>query len=139
MNRDDPAARLQQIRDAINAAYSELKLTFGFPPPARGYARVNKLYDQLDEALDQLAAVDQARPPVWQPIETLTDPDREVFLWCVPKTVDETYVDTSGRPIVSNHQPYLHRGKLKSWGALSKATHWMPLPDPPTGTGEPPA
>jgi len=66
----------------------------------------------------------------WQPIETA--PREEiVHFWIVPKTADETYRDTSGDPIVCNHVPYLHKGRYASWGALSKATHWMPLPQAP--------
>lgn len=74
-----------------------------------------------------------AAPPPWQPMDTFRAHMRETewFFWCVPKTADETYCDTSGKPIVSRAAPYLHRGKYKSWGSLSKATHFMPLPSPP--------
>jgi hypothetical protein len=71
-------------------------------------------------------------PHGWQPIETCPR-DQEVFFWLVPKTAEESYADTSGWPIVSHHAPYWRRGRWQSWGALSKPTHWMPLPDPPAG------
>jgi hypothetical protein len=75
-----------------------------------------------------------AAPPPWQPIETLHvgKRDTELFFWCVPKTAEETYRNSSGEPIVSTAAPYLHRGRYKSWGSLSKATHWLPLPPAPT-------
>jgi hypothetical protein len=71
----------------------------------------------------------------WQPIETAPR-NAEVFFWIVPKTPEESYTDSSGKPIVGDFQPFLHRGKFKTWGGLSKATHWMPLPTPPRATGE---
>lgn len=69
----------------------------------------------------------------WHPIDTLhvDSANRELFFWIVPKTPEETYVDSAGKPIVATHAPYLHRGKYHTWGALSKATHWMLPPDPP--------
>lgn len=75
----------------------------------------------------QLAACE--RLP-WQPIETAPR-DEQVFFWVVTRTAEESYCDSSGKPIVSKHEPYLHQGKLKSWGATSKATHWMPIPKDP--------
>lgn len=69
----------------------------------------------------------------WRPIETAPR-DEEVFFWLVPKRPEEAYLDTSGNPIVSGHRPYLHRGRVNSWPALSKATHWMPLPPAPHST-----
>jgi hypothetical protein len=68
----------------------------------------------------------------WQPIETLPSQDIRAFFWVVPKSPEETFRDTSGRPIMSDHAPYRMEGKWRSWGSLLKATHWMPLPDPPT-------
>ena len=67
---------------------------------------------------------------VWRAIESAPK-DREVFFWCVPKTPDEAYMDTSGNSIFSIHEPFLHRGHFGSWSSLSKATHWMPLPSAP--------
>ncbi len=67
----------------------------------------------------------------WQPINTAPR-DREVFFWIVPKSEDETYTDTSGRPIVANVQPKLHFSTFGRWGSLFKATHWHDVPrDPP--------
>ena len=64
----------------------------------------------------------------WQPIDTA--PRRgEAFFWIVPKTADETYYDTSGKPILANVQPFWKLCQFGWWSALMKATHWMPLPD----------
>lgn len=82
-----------------------------------------------------LVAAARERAQTWRECNCATPPAGEVFFWIVPKTADETYLDTSGRPIVSTHAPYLHRGQWGSWGALSKATHWMPLPEPPPAAG----
>jgi hypothetical protein len=68
----------------------------------------------------------------WQPIATAPI-DREVWFWVVPKTADETYIDTSGEPILSWATPHLFRGRRGTWGSLLKATHWQDIhdPDPP--------
>ena len=68
----------------------------------------------------------------WQPIETAPK-DGDALFWVVPKTADETYLDSNNKPIVTNHEPYLHMGRRGSWSSLSKATHWRPLPAPPVG------
>ena len=70
----------------------------------------------------------------WQPIETWKSGIQgiqDAFFWVVPKTPEESYTDTSGKPIFSTHAPYLYRGGYRCWGSLSEATHWMPLPAPP--------
>jgi len=67
----------------------------------------------------------------WEPIETAPR-DVDALFWVVPKTADETYLDSSDNQIFSGGIPYLHRGKYGNWSSLSKATHWMKLPEPPT-------
>jgi hypothetical protein len=65
--------------------------------------------------------------------------DREVWFWVVPKTAEETYVNTSGEPILSQATPHLFRGRRGTWGSLLKATHWQEIhdPEPPrVGVGE---
>jgi hypothetical protein len=63
----------------------------------------------------------------WQPMETAPkDYDTVCFWWMVPKSPEESYTNTSGEPIVSNHKGYRHYGKRNTWGALSKPTYWMP-------------
>ena len=73
-----------------------------------------------------------AREP-WHPMETAPR-DHVVFFWVRAKTADETYRDTSGRPILSTSRPHLHRGRFGTWGALETATQWTETrdPDPPT-------
>lgn len=69
--------------------------------------------------------------PAWQPIETAPK-DIDVFFWVIPKTAEESYVDTSGNPIISPHDNcYRVTGKFGCWSSLYKATHWMPHPAPP--------
>ena len=67
----------------------------------------------------------------WQPI--VTAPQEEpVLFWVVPKTADEAFVNSRGDPIVGVFAPYIFFGRFECWSSLSKATHWMPLPSPPT-------
>lgn len=79
----------------------------------------------------QLAALTEAQARVtWQPIETAPK-DEDVDFWIVPLTPEESFVDSSGNSIFSAGPPRRHTGRLRSWGSLYKATHWMPLPQPP--------
>ena len=69
----------------------------------------------------------------WQPIETAPRGPACLFL-IVPKSEEETWADTSGRPITAHGEPYIVMGPYGQWGSLWKATHWMPLPRAPAGT-----
>lgn len=85
-----------------------------------------------DRANDALVfAATELRKMTWQPMATAPK-DVEAFFWIVPKSADEAWLDTSGKPITVDHRPYRHLGLFGSWGALSKAVLWMSLPDPPT-------
>ena len=66
----------------------------------------------------------------WQPIETAPRSTIALF-WIVPKAAHESYVDTSGKPIVGDFEPYMSKCAYGWWSSLSKATHWHPLPGPP--------
>jgi hypothetical protein len=66
----------------------------------------------------------------WQPIETAPR-DGKAFFWIVPKTAEETFQDTSGNLILSKAPPHWELCYFRGWNSLSKATHWMPLPEPP--------
>lgn len=90
-----------------------------------------------DDECDRSAAPEA--PQGWRDIATLHASQRNdvVFFWIVPKNAAEAYTDTSGRPLVVDHAPYLHKGRYGTWGALSKATHWMPLPLPPASPSTP--
>jgi hypothetical protein len=47
----------------------------------------------------------------------------------VPKTAEETYVDTSGNPIVGRGAPRMVIGRYGCcWSSLEKATHWLSIP-----------
>lgn len=70
----------------------------------------------------------------WQDITTAPR-DGTALFWIVPKTAEESYCDTDGKPIVGVFRAYLKMGSYNCWGALSKATHWMPLPSPPVDEG----
>ncbi len=72
-------------------------------------------------------------PSGWRHIETAPRRQKCLF-WVVPKTADETYVDSSGKPIVGAFEPYLLLEEYGAWSGLAKATHWMPAPSPPLRT-----
>ena len=44
------------------------------------------------------------------------------------KMADETYLDSSGKPILANGNPRFELTSNRGWGSLYKATHWAPLP-----------
>lgn len=75
----------------------------------------------------------------WQPIETAPRHER-CFFWVVPKTAEECYTDTSGKPITIEGRGTPHRieGLWKTWGSLWKPLYWMPLPAPPSSPTETP-
>ena len=68
----------------------------------------------------------------WQPIETAPRGPECLFL-IAPKSEEETWADTSGRPITAHGEPHIVMGPYGQWGSLWKATHWMPLPRAPRG------
>lgn len=74
-------------------------------------------------------------PEGWQPIETAPMNVLALF-WVVPLSEDETFTDTSGKPILSSGEPRIRMEKYGGWSSLSKATHWMPLPAAPSAQGE---
>lgn len=70
----------------------------------------------------------------WQPIDTAPRYGMALF-WVVPKTADEAYCDTSGNPITyTDPSGWVFMGRYRTWSAMSKATHWMPLPTRPAVT-----
>lgn len=60
-------------------------------------------------------------PQEWQPIKTLTDPDRVALLWT---PVERLY----SPPHLETMRPEMRVSARRHW---TWATHWMPLPDPP--------
>ncbi|HUD11455.1 MAG TPA: hypothetical protein VMS08_03520, partial [Candidatus Saccharimonadia bacterium] len=70
----------------------------------------------------------------WQPVVDGSPPAGEGLFWVVPKTADETFTDTSGRPILSTIKPHIHVGTFGTWSSLLKATHWWPYPTSPHET-----
>ncbi len=69
----------------------------------------------------------------WQPIETAPKDQRAIF-WVRPGTEEDGdfYVYSSGKPIISHCEAFIHVGLSDTWSSLHVATHWMPLPAPPT-------
>jgi hypothetical protein len=73
----------------------------------------------------------ETRDDGWLPISTVPNGHEEFEFWVEPKVPGESYVDTSGTPIVSTGLGFRHIGKYRTWGSLSKATHWRRCPSPP--------
>jgi hypothetical protein len=101
-------------------------MSAGTPEPSG----LTKEQQQLCDDLDRCADILDGKPTGWQPIATAPQ-DEEVFFWVVPKTAEESYTDTSGKPIVGRFEPYMLLCKWKQWSALSKAILWHRKPDPP--------
>ena len=92
------------------------------------------LASEADAEIDRLRAEVERltrQATDWQPIETAPHGPACLF-WVVPKSKEETWTDTSGRPITAHGEPYIVMGPYGQWGSLWKATHWMPLPSAPT-------
>jgi hypothetical protein len=79
----------------------------------------------------------ETRDDGWLPISTVPNGHEEFEFWVEPKLPGESYVDTSGTPIVSTNLGFRHIGKYRTWGSLSKATHWRRCPSPPKTGAEP--
>ena len=71
----------------------------------------------------------------WKPIDAQTPRHRKVFFWIVPKLPEESYCDSSGKPIYyTSPAGYRQECKWNCWGALSKPAFWMEPPaDPEKG------
>lgn len=72
----------------------------------------------------------------WQPISRVPNGDEVRMFWVRPKRPEESYVNSSGQPVVSGGEPHIHIGKYLSWSSLSTATHWRPMPGPPSENRE---
>jgi hypothetical protein len=96
--------------------------------------------DELRETLAQIArgqSASETRDDGWLPISTVPNGHEEFEFWVEPKLPGESFVDTSGTPIVSTGLGFRHIGKYRTWGSLSKATHWRRCPSPPKTGAEP--
>ena len=74
----------------------------------------------------------------WKPIETALEEQVGLF-WVVGRQMDKQWLmDVDDEPVdTSDHPGRLAIGKNKCvWSALEKATHWMPLPEPPSTSYE---
>ena len=88
--------------------------------------------NQIEVQAVAKALLDSEKVSEWISVEDrLPDPDEKVWFWLIPKSSEECPHDTSGKPIVSNAEPFMDICKWKCWGSLSKPTYWMPLPEPP--------
>lgn len=85
----------------------------------------------LQAAANVIAQAEKERlERLWQPIETAPR-DKHAWFWIRPKTAEETYVDTSNRPIVSPGEAHAEYTRYGRWSSLWTATHWMPNDPPP--------
>ena len=92
-------------------------------------ARLEKEVDALRQNLQGTRDMSE-----WHPIKTAPK-DLEALFWIVPKTAnDRCYCTTSGKPILLRQDTpgQVRVCKLGGWSSLVKATHWTPLPAPPS-------
>lgn len=134
----DPVDRI--LREAWNRRPAsplptDTRLT---PDEQRRFLELLENPPEPSEELVRLFKKHQAASPLppptdWQPIETfpITLKNDKAWFWIVPKSPDETYVDGSGRPIMTSFEPYAFHGQYGGWSALIKATHWQPFYTPP--------
>ena len=109
-------------------------------PDHRDKATGRCIVCQAEERTRQELRAAAQEASAWRPIADFQRNSGRVRFWVVPLTAEETYTDLSGNPIVSRGDPHHHDGTSGSWGALWKATHWMPIPivqppSPPATTG----
>lgn len=135
----------QHVSDRIE----EIRNKYPWSPTGDIRFLLNQLDDYRHAALSSDAALEQADLQIgalraeqarlraendqkagWQPIATAPKSGPALF-WIVPKTAEESYVNSSGDPIVAQFEPYLYHGNYGWWSSLSKATHWMSLPEAP--------
>ena len=94
---------------------------------------------QTAESLIEMVKREATRPtaPQWISVKDRLPPkESKVWFWLVPKEGVECPHNTSGKPICACADPYMYACKWTCWPSLMKPTHWMPLPEPPTGTAE---
>ena len=105
-------------------------------------AYVDELLTLIEPKLDDISQVavaemnylrERIAEMEWRPISTAPkDVNAKAMFWVRPLTIqDDHFADTNGQPILFLHEPYIHMGGYGTWSSLSKATHWMPLPEPP--------
>jgi hypothetical protein len=75
---------------------------------------------------------DRERRAVWHPIETAPK-DVDAIFWCrMLEPGEPGYVDLDSGALFLGAEPFVFIGRFSTWSSLMKATHWMPLPEPPT-------
>lgn len=142
------------LKEVANAAYAEVMggIEAGRKAQREGQSRDAMTTDSerigWDEAAHDAGVVGDGSGPLvidfpapgllvgarlerqWQPIATAPR-DKNAWFWIRPKTAEETYVDTSNRPIVSPGEARAEYTKYGRWSSLWTATHWMPNDPPP--------
>lgn len=74
----------------------------------------------------------------WRPIETAPRDVEALFYVRAGTQADgRWFCDTSGNPILGQCRPRIMLTHYARWSSLEVATHWMPLPEHPTVTGNP--
>ena len=115
-NTKDKYAELREAHHTFNELSLYKQIEYSQCPIWHKYSSL--LLADLDAANSEWISVEDRLP----------EEGEKVFYWVVPSS---GFSDTSGNPILAT-KPHLHIGTYRSWGALYRATHWMPLPNPPT-------
>lgn len=107
--------------------------------PNMGTKKEQRYRALADESVARAAALrkwaDTLGEHEWHPIETAPR-DVDALFWVRPTTKEDGgwFADTSGNPILSKGEGGIQMTRYGRWSALSKATHWMPLPAAPQVT-----
>jgi hypothetical protein len=72
----------------------------------------------------------------WQPIETAPAEGESLFYVVPREPHEQPLFERRDKGVVQTWKPYVFLGRYRTWSCLAKATHWMPLPDPPAMTAK---
>jgi hypothetical protein len=72
----------------------------------------------------------------WQPIETAPAEGESLFYVVPREPHEQPLFERRDKGVVQTWKPYVFQGRYRTWSCLAKATHWMPLPDPPAMTAK---
>lgn len=98
------------------------------------YAEGKRFEGLWRESAQQLAAA--LAKVEWQPIETASAEGESLFYVVPREPHEQPLFERRDKGVVQTWKPYVFQGRYRAWSCLEKATHWMPLPDPPAMTAK---
>jgi hypothetical protein len=125
-SREEQHEKLRDIERCLNTLWAQIPLDRRAQMMAAGFSLDPILTQVWELHADLLAAAGSSAPPQgWQPIETLTDFDRQVIMW-TPKEKLWSAAQIAKSPEFCRDQVCASTRRDWTW-----STHWQPLPTPP--------